>query len=55
MLRYGLNQPEAATKVEQAVNAVLEKGYRTGDILSAGTQLVDCREMGEALLQNLES
>ena len=55
MLRYGLNQPEAATKVEQAVNAVFEKGYRTGDILSAGTQLVGCREMGEALLQNLES
>ena len=55
MLRYGLNQPAAATKVEQAVNAVLEKGYRTGDILSAGTQLVGCREMGEALLQNLES
>lgn len=55
MLRYGLNQPQAATKIEQAVNAVLEQGYRTGDILSAGTQLVGCRAMGDALLQSLES
>ncbi|MEB3311404.1 MAG: 3-isopropylmalate dehydrogenase [Snowella sp.] len=55
MLRYGLNQPEAADKIEQAVATVLEKGYRTGDILSPGTQLVGCRQMGDALIQILES
>ena len=53
MLRYGLDQPQAAAKIEQAVNKVLQQGYRTGDILSAGTQLVGCQGMGEALLQNL--
>jgi len=53
MLRYGLDQPQAAATIEQAVNKVLQQGYRTGDILSAGTQLVGCQGMGEALLQNL--
>lgn len=55
LLRYGLNQEEAADKVERAVQQVLEQGYRTGDILSPGTQLVGCRAMGQALLKNLES
>jgi 3-isopropylmalate dehydrogenase len=50
LLRYGLNQPAAADRLEQAVNQVLEQGYRTGDILSPGTQLVGCRQMGEQLL-----
>ena len=50
MLRYGLHQPAAADRLEQAVNQVLEQGYRTGDILSPGTQLVGCRQMGEQLL-----
>lgn len=50
MLRYGLNEPAAADRLEQAVNTVLEQGYRTGDILSPGTQLVGCRQMGDQLL-----
>lgn len=53
MLRYGLDQPEAATKIEQAVLQVLDAGYRTGDIMSEGMKLVGCRKMGDALLQAL--
>lgn len=53
MLRYGLNQPTAATKIEEAVVQVLDQGYRTGDILSEGMKLVSCREMGQALLAAL--
>lgn len=53
MLRYGLDQPEAATKIEQAVLQVLDAGYRTGDIMSEGMKLVGCRQMGDALLQAL--
>ncbi len=53
MLRYGLNQPEAATKIEQAVLQVLDAGYRTGDIMSEGMKQVGCRQMGDALLQAL--
>lgn len=55
MLRYGLNQSAAADKIEQAVSAVLEAGYRTGDIMSPETRQVGCRGMGEALIQILES
>ena len=55
MLRYGLNQPTAATKIEQAVMKVLDMGYRTGDIMSEGCQLVGCKQMGDTLLQVLES
>jgi 3-isopropylmalate dehydrogenase len=49
MLRYGLNQPQAADKIENAVFQVLELGYRTGDIMSEGKQLVGCQEMGDIL------
>jgi len=49
MLRYGLNEPEAASRIEQAVQAVLDADYRTGDIMSDGKTLVGCQAMGEAL------
>ncbi len=53
MLRYALDQPASADQIEQAVDQVLAQGYRTGDILSAGTQLVGCQQMGEKLLEIL--
>ena len=40
MLRYDLSQPEAADDLEAAVEAVLDKGLRTGDILQPGCTLV---------------
>jgi 3-isopropylmalate dehydrogenase len=49
MLRYGLNQPAAADKIEQAVLTVLDQGNRTPDIMSPGMTLLGCQEMGEAL------
>lgn len=54
MLRYGLNQPDAATEIENAVNRVLDNGYRTGDIMSEGMKAVGCKEMGEVLLEIIE-
>ncbi|MGK7907755.1 MAG: 3-isopropylmalate dehydrogenase [Synechococcus sp.] len=53
MLRYSLDQPEAASKIEQAVSAVLDSGYRTGDIASEGDTVVGCREMGDRILAAL--
>ncbi|NCO75187.1 MAG: 3-isopropylmalate dehydrogenase [Cyanobacteria bacterium] len=55
MLRYGLNEPVAANKIESAVLKVLDLGYRTGDIMSEGCQPVGCREIGEILLEVLQS
>ncbi|MFE1746460.1 3-isopropylmalate dehydrogenase [Coleofasciculus sp. H7-2] len=54
MLRYGLDQPAAANKIEQAVMQVLEQGDRTGDIMSEGMNLLGCSAMGNALIQALE-
>ena len=50
MLRYSLAQPEAADRVERAVQAVLAAGLRTGDIWSEGTTKVGTREMGDAVV-----
>jgi 3-isopropylmalate dehydrogenase len=55
MLRYGLDEPEAASKIEEAVIAILDRGYRTGDIMSPGMKSVGCRQMGEVLIEVLES
>ncbi|MBW4694261.1 MAG: 3-isopropylmalate dehydrogenase [Lyngbya sp. HA4199-MV5] len=55
MLRYSLNQPAAADRIEQAVNTVLDQGNRTGDIMSDGKILLGCKAMGEALVKALQS
>jgi 3-isopropylmalate dehydrogenase len=54
MLRYGLNEPTASDRIEQAVLQVLEQGDRTGDIMSEGMNLLGCRAMGDALIQALQ-
>lgn len=53
MLRFSLNQPEAATRIEQAVEAVLSIGLRTADIVSEGTILVSTEQMGDAVVKAL--
>lgn len=53
LLRYSLQQEEAAQRIEKAVETVLEKGLRTTDIYSEGTQKVSTTEMGDAVVQAL--
>ena len=53
LLRYSLEQEEAAVTVEQAVRKVLKSGLRTADIHTAGTQKVGTRELGEAVLKHI--
>jgi 3-isopropylmalate dehydrogenase len=50
MLRFSLNQPAAADRVEAAVRHVLSQGLRTADIWSEGTRKVGTREMGGAVV-----
>ena len=50
MLRFSLNQPAAADRIESAVKAVLSAGLRTGDIWSEGTQKVGTQAMGDAVV-----
>ncbi len=54
MLRYSLNLPAEADKIEHAVRSVLAAGYRTGDIHQPGTRLVGTVEMGDAVIEALE-
>jgi 3-isopropylmalate dehydrogenase len=50
MLRFTLNQPETADRVEAAVRQVLQQGLRTADIWSDGTRRVGTRDMGDAVV-----
>ncbi len=50
MLRFSLNQPEAADRIESAVQHVLASGLRTADIWSESTRKVGTREMGDAVV-----
>ena len=53
MLRFSLNQAEAADRIESAVQHVLASGLRTADIWSEGTTKVGTREMGDAVVAAL--
>jgi 3-isopropylmalate dehydrogenase len=53
MLRYTLQQTEAADRVEDAVRSVLSAGLRTPDIWSEGNRKVGTREMGDAVVAAL--
>ncbi len=53
LLRYSLDLTAEADEIESAVTRVLDKGYRTGDIASAGTTVVGTREMGRIIREEL--
>ncbi len=54
MLRHSLKLEQEAQSVENAVQAVLEQGYRTADIFSEGTKLVGTEEMGSLVCENIK-
>ena len=53
MLRFTFDLDEEATAIEKAVEAVLDKNYRTGDIMSAGCTKVGCTQMGDLLVAEI--
>ncbi len=53
MLRFSLNQEEAAQRIERAVQNVLSQGLRTPDIWSEGTKQVGTAQMGDAVVKAL--
>ena len=55
MLRFSLNQAEAADHIETAVKSVLAQGLRTADIFSEKTTLVGTAQMGDAVVAALRS
>jgi len=55
MLRFSLNQAEAADRIETAVKKVLAQGLRTPDIYSEGTTKVGTAQMGDAVVKALSA
>lgn len=55
MLQYSFNQAASAKKIEKAVQSVLEKGYRTGDIYTDGMKKVGTTEMGKLISKEIET
>ena len=53
MLRYTFDLDKEADSIEQAVKKVLEDGFRTGDIMSAGCTKVGCSQMGDLLAERI--
>ncbi|MBM3506609.1 MAG: 3-isopropylmalate dehydrogenase [Alphaproteobacteria bacterium] len=55
MLRYSFDRSDDADLVERAVGNVLDAGARTRDILQPGKRLVSTKEMGEAVVTELDA
>jgi len=53
MLRYSLDEPALADRIEAAVMKVLDDGLRTADIMSEGMQQVGTEAMGDAIVAAL--
>lgn len=51
MLRYSLEAPELADRIERAVGDVLDQGLRTPDIMEEGARRVSTSEMGDAVVE----
>ncbi len=50
MLRYALNEAEAADKIDEAIKKALAEGYRTGDIGDFDAkEICTCTEMGNII------
>jgi len=53
MLRYTLDEPVLADRIDAAVGRVLDKGLRTPDIMAAGCKQIGTVEMGDAVIAEL--
>jgi 3-isopropylmalate dehydrogenase len=54
LLRYALDRPVEADRVEAAVLRVLAEGHRTRDIAPPGTPAVGTQRMGELIVREVE-
>ena len=55
LLEHSLDAPDAAAAVRAAVDAALESGARTADLVVPGEKPLGCRAMGDLVLQKLEA
>ena len=60
MLRYSFDMADEADMIENAVSAVLDKGFRTSDIMPSGSSAISCikvgcKQMGTLIAEELKS
>lgn len=55
MMKYSFGLDDISKEIEKAVENVLNKGYRTGDIASEGTTIIGTKEMGRLIKEELAS
>lgn len=55
MLRYSFGDAANADRIEKAVTAALDAGFRTADIYSEGTRKVGTQDMGAAIVAGLRA
>ncbi len=53
MFRYSFQLPDEAAAIEQAVDAVLNAGWRTADIVPPGMEAIGTLQMGELIREKL--
>ena len=54
-LRYSFNMVAEADRLEAAIAAVLDEGFRTKDIMSPGMTEVGTSAMGDAVIEKFRS
>lgn len=55
MFKYSFNFEKEANAIDKAIENVLDKGLRTGDIANKNEAKISCTEMGDAILKEIKS
>ena len=53
MLKIGLNEVEAAENIENAIDRVLSRGFRTADLNNGSCKVLSCSEIGEKIIDEI--
>ena len=53
MLKIGLNEEEAAENLENAIDKVLSKGFRTADLAYGSSEVLSCSEIGDKIIDEI--
>jgi 3-isopropylmalate dehydrogenase len=53
MFRYAFEDDSSAGIIEQSIQRVLKRGFRTTDIYSSGCQILGTKEMGDKVMEEI--
>jgi len=54
MVKYAFAMDDVYDDIDSAIVRILDKGYRTPDIMQEGSKAVGCQEMGDLIVEELE-